>query len=66
MKIDQREVLLDDWEKLNNFLRACNEQEAKELLDHERAMKNRMTTVMRVYTRYSRCRRRREHQELVG
>lgn len=66
MKPDQREKLVNDWEKLNDFLRQCSEEEASELLEHEkRRKKPRASIARRIYHRLSKCRRERERLELL-
>lgn len=57
---------LDNWYKLNDALRGCTEQDAKELLELERQGKNRKRFVLRIHSRINRVRADRERDELTA
>ena len=55
---------LENWYKLNDALRECTEDEAKDLLKREQAGKNRSRFVLRIHSRINRTRAERERGEL--
>lgn len=59
-----QEVLSYEWSKLLATLRTCSEDDAKALLDAERAGACRQTTMLRIHQRFNVLRGRREREEL--
>lgn len=66
MNVKDRVKLLDDWDSLAVYLKNATEEEALELLEHEKAQRKRRTTLGRIHARYNLMRGRREKMELVG
>lgn len=60
------EQALEDWIALNEVLKTCTEDEAVELMDTEKAGKNRLQFIKRIHSRFNKLRYQRERKELEG
>lgn len=56
---------VQDWNRLNDTLRSCDEDLARQLLESERRGKRRVQWLMRIHGRYNKLRAQRERQELL-
>jgi len=60
----EKDDLLDDWDKLNVFLRTSTEPQTIELTEHERSNRKRTSFLKRLHSRFCRLRRARERGEM--
>lgn len=60
------EPIEEKWNDLNEKLKTCSEEEAKELLEREVATKKRPYIIMRIHNRYNRIRADRELKEYLS
>jgi hypothetical protein len=57
---------LDNWGKLNEFLKQATEEQCTELLKLEKKGKKRLQFKLRIYGRLNKMRTERERNELAG
>lgn len=60
----EKDDLLDDWDRLNAFLKTSTEDQTVELTEHEKANRKRPSFVRRLHSRFCRLRRIRERGEM--
>jgi hypothetical protein len=60
------EKYLENWSKLNEFLKQATEEQCAELLKLEKKGKKRLQFKLRIYGRLNKMRTTRERNELAG
>lgn len=64
-RIENKEQVLANWNKLNETVMFLTEAEVVELMEYERCNKGRLRVLLRLYNRYSKLRGQREKKELA-